>query len=380
MHLQDDIFPAQPTVLIADDTPSMRKVLEEMVTLSGYKAVTASDGDACVGIAAETRPDLILLDIIMPGGMDGFQTFAQLKRHPETHSIPVIFLTGMDDIDTKLKGFEMGAVDYITKPFHIVEVQARLRLHLKLSFTMNALVHAQQEKLRQIESAQRAMQVLPQELPGAKFAVFERQLEAVGGDFYEVVPIAKQSYAYFVADISGHDLSTGFLTPAIKALLKQNCTTAYSPMESMTLINHVLVGMLPKGKYLTSAYLLVDRLRSHAVLIGMGHPPVILRRLTGEVEIFKESSDVLGAFSEVLFAETHIPIRDGDRFYLYSDGLIEGTGMADVWTGGIDILAEQVRMLPRGLSVQEDVTALLGAFGVEPDKLKDDLLLICTEV
>lgn len=373
-------FPAQPKVLIADDTATMRMVLQEMVSLTGYQAVLAESGEECIDVAVCEHPDLILLDIMMPGGLDGFQTFEALKKRHETRGIPVIFLTGMDDLETKLKGFEMGAVDYITKPFHMVEVQARLRLHLKMSYAMNALIRAQQEKLKQIESAQQAMLVTPEAEPSAHFAVFIRQLQEAGGDFYDIIPISEHMRGYFIADVSGHDLRSGFITPAIKALLCQNCSPAYSPMDSMTLINSVLVGFLPNGKYLTAAYLVIDRVCHHATLIGMGHPPVILKRCNGSVTLFPDESDVLGAFSEVIFSETQLDVAPGDRFYLYSDGLIEGTGIADIWTGGTQKLAEIIGKIPEKLSPEEDVAWLIKNINIDPEKLKDDVMLICTEV
>lgn len=120
------------TILAVDDNPVSLKVLEWSLQNEGYRVLTASAGPAARKLASEQQPDLIILDIMMPEE-DGFQVMEKLKKDSRTASIPVIFLTGRDELDTKLQGFDLGAVDFITKPFHGQEMLARVRLHLKLS-------------------------------------------------------------------------------------------------------------------------------------------------------------------------------------------------------------------------------------------------------
>ncbi|MBW2100992.1 MAG: response regulator, partial [Deltaproteobacteria bacterium] len=127
------------SILAVDDNPSNLKLLEVSLGKEGYRILTAADGPSAREIAATEKPDLILLDIIMPGE-NGFDVIKHLKSNSATASIPVIFLTGINEIDYKLAGFKLGAVDYITKPFHPLEVLARVRLHLKLSIATNSLI------------------------------------------------------------------------------------------------------------------------------------------------------------------------------------------------------------------------------------------------
>ena len=103
-----------------------------------YKLSVATSGHAALALVKENPPDLILLDIMMPG-MDGFEVCTKLKSDPETSSIPVIFITGMDDANDIAKGFKLGAVDYITKPVRISELRARVHTHLSLRHAMLAL-------------------------------------------------------------------------------------------------------------------------------------------------------------------------------------------------------------------------------------------------
>jgi PleD family two-component response regulator len=119
------------TILIVDDEATSINVLNEVLK-SSYKIVFAKDGEKGMKIAtSDEPPDLILLDIIMPG-IDGYEVCKRLKADDRTKSIPVIFITAKGKEDDETKGFELGAVDYITKPFNPVVVKARVKAHLEL--------------------------------------------------------------------------------------------------------------------------------------------------------------------------------------------------------------------------------------------------------
>lgn len=120
------------TVLIVDDTPNNISILFDVLTKSNYKVLVATDGKSALEQAAYAQPDLILLDVMMPG-MSGFETCRQLKTLPKTQGIPVIFMTAVTETISKVNGFNMGAVDYITKPFEIHEVLSRIGTHLALA-------------------------------------------------------------------------------------------------------------------------------------------------------------------------------------------------------------------------------------------------------
>lgn len=129
-HSLDSEDLSQAKVLIVDDTPANIDVLRKVLQPEGYKLFVANGGERAIHIAKRALPDLILLDIMMPG-MDGFETCRALKADPETKEIPVIFITAKTDTDDLVKGFQEGAVDYITKPFRQEEACARVRTHLQ---------------------------------------------------------------------------------------------------------------------------------------------------------------------------------------------------------------------------------------------------------
>ena len=365
-------------ILIVDDNPTNLKLLETTLSKDGYGVLSAIDGPAAREIALKAKPDLILLDIQMPEE-DGFAVIAKLKEIPATAAIPVIFLTGVSDIGTKLHGFELGAVDYITKPFHPQEVLARVRLHLKLSIMTNSLIVNQAQKLKQLTEAQTSMLVTPDMYPQARFGVYYSSLEEAGGDFYEVLPISDDIFGYFVADISGHDIQTSYHTASVKALLKQNSAPVYQADETMKMLNDVLVEILPEGKYLTACYIRLNRKRNQITFINAGHPPVIYLPVEGAAVRIDIKGDILGIFKEVYFGSHTVETNPGDRFYLYSDGLVESSKDKTVWSAGLDRIqaaCEATRSLP----IQEAPEQILKALLDEDQAIEDDVVVLGLEV
>ena len=119
------------TVLVVDDEPLNVDLLEQELGAAGYKTVSAASGEQAVIVAAKSRPDLILLDVMMPG-MDGYAVCQSLKQSEATRDIPVVFLTALTDTFEKVRAFKLGAVDYVTKPFQPEELLARVGTHIAL--------------------------------------------------------------------------------------------------------------------------------------------------------------------------------------------------------------------------------------------------------
>ncbi len=119
------------TILIVDDVAANLTFLFEILEAENYKVLYAKNGLAALKRAALGQPDLILLDVMMPD-IDGFETCKRLKKQAETQDIPVIFMTALDEVDDKVRGFSLGAVDYVTKPINSAELIARLQTHLRL--------------------------------------------------------------------------------------------------------------------------------------------------------------------------------------------------------------------------------------------------------
>ncbi|MFU8789167.1 MAG: PAS domain-containing protein [Methylobacter sp.] len=150
--MTNDMLFTAPTVLIVDDTPTNLGIVVESLESRGYRLVVAQDGIEGLQRAAFVKPDIILLDVMMPG-LDGFEVCRRLKNNADTAGIPVIFMTALAETEHKITGFKVGGVDYITKPMQIEEVIARVGTHLNLQAmqrqlqTQNAQLQAQQVEL-----------------------------------------------------------------------------------------------------------------------------------------------------------------------------------------------------------------------------------------
>ncbi|NES97164.1 MAG: response regulator [Desertifilum sp. SIO1I2] len=144
-------------ILLVDDNPNNLKVLAEAISTCGWKALMATDGESAIEQSEYAQPDLILLDVMMPG-LDGFETCRRLKKSQVTQPIPVIFMTALSESTDKVKGLEIGAVDYITKPFQQEEVLARLKLHLKISHLTRTLEQRVEERTKELSQSLEQLQ------------------------------------------------------------------------------------------------------------------------------------------------------------------------------------------------------------------------------
>jgi diguanylate cyclase (GGDEF)-like protein len=138
---------AQGTILIVDDTPDNLHLLSKMLHRRGYEVQAVDSGEMALLMIEVTPPDLILLDVCMPE-MDGYEVCLALKANPQTEDIPVIFVSALDEVLDKLRAFDVGAVDYITKPFRIPEVMARVTIHMTLR-RLQLQLREQNELLKQ---------------------------------------------------------------------------------------------------------------------------------------------------------------------------------------------------------------------------------------
>ncbi|WP_315784629.1 sensor histidine kinase [Fischerella sp. JS2] len=147
-------------ILIVDDNPTNLSVLCEALNSEGFRFRVAVDGESAIAQVERNQPELILLDVQMPG-IDGFETCRRLKANPVSQNIPIIFTTALNDIESKTKGFALGAVDYIPKPFAQEEVIARVRVHLRLKQLTESLEQQVSDRTATLKKAQ--VQLVQQE-------------------------------------------------------------------------------------------------------------------------------------------------------------------------------------------------------------------------
>src|ERR1700749_4207130 len=210
------------TVLLVDDKPANIEIVNSILQ-DIYKIRVATNGAKALELANQVpAPDLILLDVMMPG-MDGYEVCTRLNAASQTRDIPVIFLTGQITIDDETRGFEVGAVDYIHKPFSPAIVKARVQTHLMLRNVREQLaqqLHAIQKELETARQIQ--LSILPANIPhipGLDIAARYIPMTSVAGDFYDFIVVDEKRLGIVVADVSGHGMPAALIASMLKIAL-----------------------------------------------------------------------------------------------------------------------------------------------------------------
>jgi phosphoserine phosphatase RsbU/P len=322
----------QKTILIVDDTPINIGVISGALKDS-YGTKVATNGEKALAIASGVeKPDLILLDVMMPE-MDGYEVCRRLKANPETSDIPVIFLTGQTQADDETKGFDVGAVDYIHKPFSAAVVKARVRTHLMLREAHAQIAKQLVEINTELEMARQIqLSILPSSTPkiaGMEIVARYIPMTSVAGDFYDFIVVDATHIGILIADVSGHGLPAALIASMLQVALTAQVRHASEPGKVLAGLNQALCGKF-QHNFVTAAYVYVDLEKNLITYGGAGHPPLLLwRKSTGQTSQLLENGLVLGQFEEATYDSLQVPVEAGDRFVLYTDGILEASNPSD---------------------------------------------------
>ncbi|MEO8594916.1 MAG: SpoIIE family protein phosphatase [Candidatus Solibacter sp.] len=317
------------TVLVVDDAPANIRIVNEILHRD-YKVRIATNGPKGIELAgSDPGPDLILLDVVMPG-MDGYEVCTKLKSDPATRDIPIIFLTGQTESTDETRGFEVGAVDYIHKPFSAAVVAARVHTHLALRETRALLEQQLLGMRKEMESARQIqLSILPQEIPhvqGLDIAARYIPMTAVAGDFYDFLAIDEHRIGVLVADVSGHGMPAALIASMLKIAFAAQADKASDPAAVISGLNSALCGKF-QGHFVTAAYALIDTAKRLVRYAGAGHPPLLLReQRTGIARQILENGLFLGFSPAAAYQETEARFEEGDSLLFFTDGITE---MAD---------------------------------------------------
>jgi len=324
------------TVLLVDDTPANIQIANSILK-DTYNIRVATSGAKALELANLTpAPDLILLDVMMPE-LDGYEVCTRLKMAGDTRDIPVIFLTGQTEIEDETRGFEVGAVDYIHKPFSPAVVQARVRTHLVLRGIREQLARQLLMIRKELETARQIqLSILPAEVPkmeGLDIAARYIPMSSVAGDFYDFIVVDEKHLGILVADVSGHGMPAALIASMLKIALAAQVTHAADPAQVLLGLNQALCGKF-QHHFVTAAYLFVDMLKQTLTYAGAGHPPLLLWGSSSEgVRAVVENGLFLGKFPQATYSSVELPLRAGDWGLLYTDGIPETTNHSEVEFG-----------------------------------------------
>ena len=373
-------------LLVVDDTPANIRMVA-CVLGDIYEIRVATDGPMALALVKTSPvPDLILLDIMMPG-MDGYEVCARLKADPETRDTPVIFLTGQIEVADEERGFQVGAVDYIQKPFSEAIIKARVQTHLTLRGVRKQLAQQLRTLRSELETARRVqLSILPQEIPkieDLEIAARYFPMAALGGDFYDFIVVDEKRIGILVADVSGHGTPAALIASMLKISLAAQIAHASQPAQVLSGLNQTLLGKF-RHHYVTAAYVFVNMEERFLRYAGAGHPPLLLvDGANGNSREVLENGLILSSFPGATYSQVELPLATGDWVVLYTDGITEARNPADC-EFGLDRLKECLKNRC-GSSADELAEQLLGELWrwieqAAGDELEDDVTLLALHV
>ncbi|MEM7345359.1 MAG: SpoIIE family protein phosphatase [Chloroflexota bacterium] len=386
-----DSLSKKSTILIVDDTPTNLDMLFDYLDAHHFKVLVAESGEEALKRVTVAQPDLILLDIMMPG-IDGFETCRRLKAQEETKDIPVIFMTALTEIKNKVAGFEIGAVDYITKPFQYKDVLVRVNTHLTLR-NLQKQLEVQNSQLQQeidirnkvesqLQNSNQRLQKLTDRFqselalakdiqlgllpsPSPEWAELDavcyiNSASEVGGDFYAYRAVdtyrhpTPPHFSLAIGDVSGKGMPAALLMTLSLALLQTTWVQPLSPAQVLTQLNHLLLPYTQTTNQrcaLTYIDIVIPAITTSTRpvhIANAGGIPPIVRYADGSVEWVTAVGMPLGLeYGEQLgYQDIKLDLSKGDMVILTSDGVIEAINDESLMFG-FDRFEEAVKNAPK---------------------------------
>jgi len=338
------------TVLVVDDTETNIDILVAALD-SEYDVSVAMDGESALEIVNTDQPDLILLDIMMPD-IDGYEVCRRLKSEPNTSDIPIIFITAMNEIENKTRGFELGAVDYITKPFEVMEVKARVKTHLSLTLARRELanqniileeeVRIRTEALRQSISARERMKselriahdiqmnIMPADFPPfpdkpeIDIHAILKPAKEVGGDFYDFFFISSDRLCIVVGDVSGKGVPAALFMSMAITYIRSIAKVFDKPDLILNTVNKEISRGNESCTFVTVFLGILDIKTGELSYTNAGHdPPIIISRKNGIMPLNGANCPAIGMDDDFAFNSETVMLQSADMICIYTDGVTE---------------------------------------------------------
>lgn len=313
------------TILAVDDDPINLEVLKVQLIGSGFNVIPVLDGPNAISFANEVKPDLILLDIMMPK-MSGYQVCKILREKYSMYEMPILMLTAKNRIEDVLSGLEAGANDYLGKPFDKRELLARVNTLILLKSAVEdkedyISIKAELKLAKKIQDS--SLPLHPPTGGRAKIVTRYNPMTAIGGDYYDFHTPDEFSLGVVIADVSGHGIPAAIVAAMFKMAFNLQKHVSRKPNEVLKRINKLLLDSIHK-QFVTACYLFFDLEKQRILYASAGHPPVAFyRRRTNKVELVRPRGRILGCFPEIPDEILDLPFAVGDRVILYTDGISE---------------------------------------------------------
>ena len=325
-----------PTVLVVDDEPIARVALAARLKRLGYRVIEAGDGKAGLELLRRERPELTILDWMMPG-MDGPTFCEEVRRDPAIQSSQILMMTGHDQPEQIAEGLTRGADDFLSKSASKQEITARVGAGLRAASLVRSLEHARddirhkQEVLeRELQSAARYVEsLLPVPgaiLPGVQMFHAYRPSLALGGDLFNILSWSEDLLGLYLLDASGHGVSPALRSAALSTFLRGvsllNHVGSHDPGAILTEAN-THFPLTEDGNYFTVVFARLDISSRTLSYATAGHNGAFLHRRSGEMSWLTHTNLPLGFDCANTYTTVDVSVTPGDRLYLLSDGLYE---------------------------------------------------------
>src|SRR5262245_4171726 len=342
-----------------------------------YKLSVALNGESALRAVEKSPPDLLLLDIVMPG-VDGYEVCRRLRADPATREIPVMFLSSLEDVHDKARGFELGANDYLTKPFEILEVKARVRSLVRAKAYADAVREAQEREITIAREIQ--LGLLPSDFAGlAKgtgldvHAIIEPARQ-VGGDLFEVLRVSDDRMVLAVGDVCGKGITAALFMAVTVTLLRTLARQLDSPDEILRRLNDELAAQNPRNMFVTMTC--IDVRNGRVTCANAGHDAGLVVGKQAPRAVFPSTGTVLGLFPDRRYESQSVDLAPGETLLLYTDGVTEAADPAQALFGddrlracfaedaegtaadAVGRLLGQVRAFAAGAPQSDDITIL----------------------
>ena len=325
-------------ILVVDDAPANLRVLAGMLKNGGHKVRPVPSGKLALRAARRDPPDLILLDINMPE-MNGYEVCEHLKADDNLKPIPVIFISVLTEQLDKVKAFATGGVDYITKPFQMEELHARVETHLKLRRQQIELelyshhLELARERLKlDLELAREVQRsFLPlrlPEVPGYEFFAYYESAYEIGGDYYDFIPLSGQRVAVLLGDVAGKGVAAALLMAKLSADAR-SCmlTDSDTAAAAVTKLNSLMTQSGNADRFVTLVAVVLDHDSHTVTLVNAGHPsPLIYHcatRTVGEATSLEVAGLPLGIQGGFAYDSCQVELEPGDCILAFTDGVTD---------------------------------------------------------
>lgn len=369
-------------ILIVDDTAANLRLLSQILTEHEYHVRPVPDGQLALAAVQAQPPDLILLDIRMPG-MSGYEVCEHLKADAKTCDIPIIFISALDATQDKVRAFTAGGVDYVTKPFQVEEVAARVETHLSLRTLQKQLQDANKKMAQELALAGEVQaSFLPHDLadiPGWQLTSTLQPAREMSGDFYDFIPLPNGLLGILVADVSDKGAGAA-LYMALSWPLVRTYAMEYpsQPETVLSAVNRRIINDTCSYHFVTVFYSVLDPDTGKLVYCNAGHwPPYLFNAHGGgSVQPLTRTGIPLGLSADGVYEQAVAQLNPGAVLVLYTDGITEAQNVQRLFFGE-DRLLESVRAnfgYP-AREIQESILADVKSFADNTPQ-SDDIALI----